>query len=214
MTQVESVLSVNEKEICTEPFIKNREYMKKVIYALILPLVVVIGLVFASREGKSETSTKSLPQPLSEAEKKAALKQWEATPDGIQYKKWQASPAGQKVFADIATISEYIRDYANMEGVVTALTLPEGARLGFGLMVSIQGEAYILAFGPEKDGKRLSDSSNEFKDLQRLQVGDKVIVRSHNVSHAPKYAYPIISGDEVERDGKLIFKRAPRKDGC
>ena len=53
--------------------------MKKVIYALILPLVVVSGLVFANREIKNETSKKSIPKPLSAAEREAALKQWEAT---------------------------------------------------------------------------------------------------------------------------------------
>jgi hypothetical protein len=45
-------------------------------------------------------------------------------------------------------------------------------------------------------------------------VADKIIIRSHNVSHAPKYAYPIISAEYVERDSKVIFKRVPRKGGC
>ena len=71
--------------------------MKKVIYALILPLVVVSGLVFANREIKNETSKKSTPKPLSAAEREAELKKWEATPDGIKYKKWEASPEGKKV---------------------------------------------------------------------------------------------------------------------
>ena len=71
--------------------------MKKVIYALILPLVVVSGLVFANREIKNETSKKSTPKPLSAAERKAELKKWEATPDGIKFKKWEASPEGKKV---------------------------------------------------------------------------------------------------------------------
>ena len=78
--------------------------MKKVIYALILPLVVVGGLVFANRENKNETSKKSAPKPLSAAERKAELKRWEATPDGIKFKKWEASPAGKKVYAAEAKI--------------------------------------------------------------------------------------------------------------
>src|SRR5437762_12870446 len=41
--------------------IKPTKNMKKVIYALILPLVVVSGLVFANREIKNETSKKSAP---------------------------------------------------------------------------------------------------------------------------------------------------------
>jgi hypothetical protein len=58
--------------------------MKKVIYALILPLVVVSGLVFANREIKNETSKKSTPKPPSAAERQAALKQWEAPPAGSE----------------------------------------------------------------------------------------------------------------------------------
>jgi len=50
--------------------------------------------------------------------------------------------------------------------------------------------------------------------LHSLKVNDKIIIRSRSVSHAPKYAYPIVSGDYVERDSKVIFKRVPRKDGC
>ena len=73
--------------------------MKKLIYALILPLVVVGGLVFANREIKNETSKKSTSKPLSAAEMKAEREKWEATPAGIMFKEWEASPAGKKVYA-------------------------------------------------------------------------------------------------------------------
>ncbi len=180
--------------------------MRKVIYALVLPLVVVSGLVFANREIKNETSEKSTPKPLS-AETKAELKKkWEATPDGIKFKEWKASPEGQKVLAGAAKIRTHIRDSTNMEAVVTSLSLPPGSRLGFGVMVRINGDDYILSFGPE--------SSNEFQQLHSLKVDDEIIIRSHVVSYAPKYAYPIVSGDYVERDSKIIYKRAPRKGGC
>jgi hypothetical protein len=185
--------------------IKTTKNMKKVIYALILPLVVVSGLVFANREIKNETSKKSTPKPLSAAEREAAMKQWEATPDGIMYKKWEASPAGKKVDAAEAKIWKHIKDYTNMEGVVTSLSLPPGSRLGFGVMVRINGDDYIVKFEPEK---------SQLEQLHSLKVNDKIIIRSRNVSHAPKYAYPIVSGDYVERDGKIIYKRAPRKGGC
>ena len=88
--------------------------MKKIIYALVLPLVVVSGLVFANREVKNETSKKSIPKPLSAAERKAAMKEWEATPGGIMYKKWEASPAGKKVYAAEAKIRKHITDSTNM----------------------------------------------------------------------------------------------------
>jgi hypothetical protein len=180
--------------------------MKKVIYALILLLVVVSGLVFANREFKNETFKKSTPKPLSAAEKDAELKKWEATPGGITYKKWEVSPEGKKVLAGAAKISNQISDSSNMEAVVTGLSLPPGSRLGFGVMVRINGDDYILSFGLEE--------SNEFQQLHSLKVNDKIIIRSRNVSHAPKYAYPIVSGDYVERDSKIIYKRAPRKGGC
>src|SRR5258705_8471954 len=182
--------------------IKPTKNMKKVMYALILPLVVVSGLVSANREIKNETSKKSTPKPLSAAERKAELKKWEATPDGISFKKWEASPAGKKVYAAEDKISKHIEDYTNMEGVVTSLSLPPGSRLGFGVMVRINGDDYILRF------------DNELQQLHSLKVNDKIIIKSHSVSHAPKYSYPIVSGEYVERDGKIIYKHAPRKGGC
>ena len=188
--------------------------MKKINYALILSLVVVSGLVFANREIKNENSKKSIPKPLSADERKAALKEWEATPDGIMYKKWEESPAGKKVYAGAAKIRKSISVYTNMEGVVTSLSLPPGSRLGFGVMLRINGDDYILAFGPEKSDKNILNINNEFEQLHSLKVNDKIIIRSHNVSYAPKYSYPIVAGDYVERDSKIIYKRAPRKGGC
>ncbi|MBO9592873.1 MAG: hypothetical protein J7599_08175 [Niabella sp.] len=180
--------------------------MKKVIYALILPLVVAGGLVFANREIKNETSKKSTPKPLSAAEIKAEREKWEATPEGIKYKKWEVSPEGKKVLASAAKLTKHINAFTNMEAVVTALSLPPGSRLGFGVMVRINGDDYILSFGTE--------TANEFQQLQGLKVNDKIMIRSHSVSHAPKYSYPIISGDYVEQARKIIYKRAPRKGGC
>ena len=106
--------------------------MKKVIYALILPLLVVSGLVLANREIKNETSKKSTAKPLSAAEKEAALKKWEATPDGIKFSKWKVSPEGQRVLAGAAKIRNHISASTNMEAVVTSLSLPPGSLLSFG----------------------------------------------------------------------------------
>ncbi|GAB4039582.1 hypothetical protein [Spirosoma gilvum] len=187
--------------------------MKKIIYALILPMVVVSGLVFANREIKNEVSKKSISKLLS-AERKAALKKWEATPDGIKYKKWEASPEGKKVYAGEAKIRKHLSAFTNMEAVITSLSLPPGSRLGFGMMVRINGDDYIISFGTEKSDKNILNVNNEFRQLHSLNVNDKIIIRSHSVSHAPKYSYPIVSGDYVERDSKLIYKRAPRQGGC
>ena len=179
--------------------------MKKIIYLLILPLVVVSGLVFASREIKNETSKKSIPKPPSAAEIKAEREKWEATPAGINYKKWEASPAGKKVFAGEDRRRGHLTAFTNMEAVVTSLSLPPGSRLGFGVMARIGGEDYIVIFEPEK---------SQLEHLQSLKVNDRIIIRSRTVSHAPKYAYPIVRADYAELDGKMIFKRIPRKDGC
>jgi hypothetical protein len=179
--------------------------MKKVIYALLLPLVVVSGLVYANRESKNETSKKSTPKPLSAAEMKAERERWEATPEGIKFKKWEVSPAGKKVYAAEAKIRKHINSFSNIEAVVTSLSLPPGSRLGFGIMARIDGVDYIVKFEPEE---------SQLEQLHSLKVNDKIIIRSHSVSHAPKYSYPIVSGDYVERDGKIIYKRIPRKGGC
>ena len=179
--------------------------MKKVTYALILPLVVVGGLVFANRKIENETSKKSTPKPLSAAEMKAERELWEATPGGIKFKKWEASPEGQKVLAGAAKISKQISASTNMEAVVTSLSLPPDSRLGFGVMVRINGDDYILSFGAE---------DYKSPQLYSLKVNDKIIIRSHVVSYAPRYSYPIVPGDYVERDGKIIYKRGPHKGGC
>ena len=179
-------------------------------------LVVVSGLVFANCRIKNETPKKSAstplaatekptPQPLSAAERNAAMKAWEATPEGIKFKEWEASPAGKKVYAAEASIREHLRDSSNMEAVVTSLSLPPGSRLGFGVMMRINDDDYIVNFDAEK---------SQLEQLQSLKVNDKLILRSRSVSHAPKYAYPIVSADYVERDHKIIYKRIPRKGGC
>lgn len=180
--------------------------MKKAIYALVLLLVVVSGLVLANREIKKETSDKTTPKPPSAAEREAALKQWEATPEGKKFKNWEASPEGKKVLVGAAKISTQVNAFTNLEAVVTSLSLPPGSRLGFGVMVRINGEDYILSFGLE--------NSNEFQQLHNLKVNDKIIIRSRFVSYAPKYAYPIVRGDYVEQERKIIYKRAPSKGGC
>lgn len=180
--------------------------MKKLIFTLILPLLVVSGLVVANRELRNETPQKPTPKPLTAAEMEVARKKWEATPDGIMFKKWEESHAGKKVYASEAKIRKHLSAFTNMDAVITSLSLPSGSRVGFGIMVRINDEDFILSFGIE--------DKKEFEQLRSLKVDDKIIIKSRNVSHAPKYAYPIVAGDYVERDGKLIYNRPPRKGGC
>ena len=166
--------------------------MRKFNYILILPLLILSIFVFANNEVKID--------------KKAALKKWEATPEGIFFKKWESSAAGKKVYASEARIRKSIKEFSNMEAIVTSLKLPAGSRLGYGVMVRIKDEDFILSFGP--------DLKNEFDQIRGLKVNDKIVIKSHSLSHAPKYAYPIVAGDYVERDGKLLYKRIPGKGGC
>jgi len=118
------------------------------------------------------------------------------------------------VSAASARLSKSVTDFTNMEAVVTSLSLPFGSRLGFGVMVKIDDEDYILSFGIEQPGKNIMNFKSEFEQLRSLKVNDKISIRSHNISKAPKYSYPIITGDYVERDGEIVYKRTPRKDGC
>ena len=179
--------------------------MQKVSSVLILSLFAITVSAFTNPDLANELKKKSIAtSPVDD--KKAALKKWEATPEGIKFKKWEASIVGKKVYAAEAKIRKSIRESTNMEGVVTSLSLPPGSRLGFGVMVKLNGEDYILSFGPEL--------KNEFEQLHKLKVNDKIMIKSRGVSHAPKYAYPIIAGDNIEKDGKLIFKRASGKEGC
>lgn len=169
-------------------------------------LIVINGRVSANSELNHKTPNNPIPSTLSSSQKNVALKRWEASPDGIRFKKWEASSTGIQVQNSILKISKSISDFSNLEGVVTSSTLPQGSRLGYGVMIKIHGADYILAFG--------LDNNNEFESLHSLKVNDKIIIRSHSVSRAPKYAYPIVAGDYVKRDDKIIYKRAPKKGGC
>lgn len=168
--------------------------MKKITYTLLLSIYLISSSAFANIDNNKE------------AIKSAALKKWEATPEGIFFKKWEASPVGKKVIENTSKIRKSIKEFSGMEALVTSLSLPAGARLGFGLMVNIKGQDYILAFGP--------DLNKEFGSLRDLKVNDKILIKSHSVSKAPKYAYPIIAGDYIEKNSKLIYQRKLNKGGC
>jgi hypothetical protein len=180
--------------------------MGKYCSSLILPIALASGLLLTNCGSKDDSVVKSAPKPLTAAESKAALKKWETSPDGVQFKNWESSPAGKKVHAGAVKINKFIRSNANMEGVVTSLSLPEGARLGFGVMVNIEGEEYILSMGPV--------SKAEMQQLKSLKVNDKIVIKSRGVTKAPKYAFAIVSGDYLERDSQVIYKRIPNKGGC
>jgi hypothetical protein len=179
------------------------KHMKKIIYVLILPLVVVSGLVFANREIKNETKPSSKPI----ANRKAGLddrKKWEDSPDGIKYKEWEVSPEGKKVHASHDKIKKYIKAFTNMEAVVTSVTFqrenagPSGPKW---LIVRIDGEEYMMQF-----------NLKEFEQLKGLKVNDKIIIRSHSAGYSPNHPYLIVSGDYIEQNSKVLFKHDFSKD--
>ncbi|MFV8379526.1 hypothetical protein [Flavobacterium sp. LB3R33] len=192
--------------------------MKKIIYVLILPLVVVIGLVFsfapfafgsdANREIKNETKTSQ--KQLSVANSKANLderKKWEASPDGIKYKEWEVSPEGKKVHASYDKIKKNIKAFNNMEAVVTSLTFKRASAKSSGpkwIIVKINGEEYMMQFIPK-----------DFQQLNNLKVNDKIIVRSRSAGYSHNHPYLIISGDYIARNNKILFKRDfSKNNGC
>jgi hypothetical protein len=205
-------IKIAQIEKCQSKFgksiLKDMKHMKKVIYVLILPLVVLSGLVFANREIKNETGRS--PKSLSIAERKARLdgrKKWEASPDGIRYKEWEVSPEGKKVHASHDKISKYIKAFANMEAVVTSTTFQRAIGESSGpkwLIVRINGEEYMMQFIPK-----------DFEQLNSLKVNDKIIIRSHSAGYSPNHPYLIVSGDYIERNNKVLFKRDFSKvDNC
>jgi hypothetical protein len=197
--------ALNESDLSADRsgLIKPTKNMNKIIYVLILLLVVVSGLVFANQQ--INNAKRLNLKPLSAAQRDAEKKKWEASPDGTKFKEWETSPTGKNVHASAAKISGGISTFTDMEAVVTALSLPPGSRLGFGVMARINGAAYIVNFEAGK---------SQLGQLHSLKVNDKIMVRSRNLSYAPKYAYPIVLAEYVERNGKEIFKRLPRKGGC
>lgn len=188
--------------------------MKKIIYVLTLPLVVVGGLVFANMVVKNHPAERIIRKTTSTAEREAELKRWKASPDGVNYEKWKASPNGKKVFSSAAKISKEVKNFTDMEAVVTSLSLPAGSALGFGMMVKINGEDYILCFRPNEPSKSFLIYNDEFKHLYGLKVNDKIMIRSRNVTHAPKYSFPILFGDLVKFDNKVIYQHKSSEDGC
>lgn len=191
--------------------------MKKVIYALILPLVVVGGLALANDEINNETSKKPSPKELEKAARENR-KKWEASPFGINYRKWEASPEGKKVRNSANKIRKHIIDFTPMEAVVTSLSRPAGSPGDFGVVVRINNEHYLLNFNIEKFTRIVPwliivPWNSEFQQLRSLKVNDKIIIRSHGTGSTTNFPYLNILGDYVERNGEIIYKR-PVGKGC
>jgi len=172
--------------------------IKKAIYLLILPLVVLSGLVFANREIKNETKPSPKPSSIADRTGLDDRKKWEASVDGIKFKDWEASPEGKKVHASHDKIRKYLKAFSNMKTVVTSTSFKrDGKSPGIKwLTVRIDGEEYMMQFNPK-----------DFQALNSLKVNDKISVKSRSAGRSPNHPYLIVSGDRIERNGKVLFKR-------
>ncbi len=111
--------------------------MKKIITVFIITVVIISSQLFTNCEEKKETTTISKPvtQPLTEAQQKdnqEARAKWEASPDGIQYKKWQNSTEGKKIKASHDNIRKQLQEFTTMEAVVTSVTFEREGTKGKG----------------------------------------------------------------------------------
>lgn len=181
--------------------------MKKIVFALILLLLAVSGLVLTNCDIKNET--KPSQKPLSIADKKAnreTRKKWEASPDGIKYKAWEVSAEGKKVRASYDKIKQSIKAFSDMEAVVTSVTFQRNGKSSAikWLIVRIDGEEYMMQFIPK-----------DFEPLKNLKVNDKIKVRSRSAGLSHNHPYLILSSDYIAQNNKILFERDWSKNsGC
>lgn len=180
--------------------------MKKnsILKMLLIVLIIISSQLFTNCEEKKEITTISKPEhhPLTEAQQKAnreARAKWEASPDGIQYKKWKNSPEGKKIKGSHDKIRKQLQEFTTMQAVVTSVTFERDGAKGKGpkwLLVQIEGETYMMQFVPK-----------EFEPLKSLQVNDKISLKSRSAGYSNNHPYLIITGDYIAKDNKVLFKR-------
>lgn len=93
-----------------------------------------------------------------------------------------------------------------MEAVISSTTFKRGGKSSGikWLIVRIEGEEYMMQFSPK-----------DFQALKSLKVNDKISIRSRSAGRSPNHPYLIVSGDYIERNGKVLFVRKfSLNDGC
>lgn len=181
---------------------------KKIFNLLILKLIVLSGLIFINCENKNET--KKSVKKISAVEIKAKMheerKKWEASPDGIMFKKWKNSSEGKKVRTSYTKIKKEIGSFKEMEAVVTSVTFQRENTKALSpkwLIVKINEDKYMMQFSPK-----------EFEQLKALGVNDKIIIKSRSAGYSPNHPYLILSSDYISKNNKILFKRDVKNKGC
>ena len=175
-------------------------HMKKTAFKAIAALLFLYSLALTSCETKNELNASQ--KSLSNTERKAALdvrKKWEASPDGKKYKAWLVSAEGKKVNASYEKIKKSIKAFSDMEAVVLSLNFQRANGNSPGtkwIIVKISGYDYMMQFTPK-----------EFQQLNGLKVNDTIIVKSRNAGLSPNHPFLILSGDYMEKNGKILFER-------
>lgn len=149
--------------------------------------------------GPAFSNTETSQQTNPATPKKTALQKWEASADGIQYKKWQNSYAGKKIQASYNKIKKSIKTFAAMDAVVTSINFQRPIITNTGpkwLIVQIDDEKYMMQYVPK-----------DFEKLKKLKVNDKISIKSHSAGFSPNHPYLILSGDYISKNNTVLFKR-------
>lgn len=175
---------------------------------MIILMITAMGVVFANQNNKK--ASKLNPKSLAISNKKVdieAKKKWEASPDGIRFTAWKASPLGKKIQASYDEIKLSLHSFSKMEAVVTCINYQPPTTNTTGpkwLIVKINGEHYMMQFIPR-----------EFELLKDLKVNDIITLKSRNAGLSPNHPYLIITADYIEHNNKVLFERDLSKiDGC
>ncbi len=181
--------------------------MKKNVYVVILMLVVVSVLMFSNHGVFNEIIPTYKSLLFANKNKLDERKKWEATPDGVNFKKWKVSPKGKKVQASYDKIKNNILAFNEMKAQVTSVTFQRADSKLNGpkwLIVKINNEEYMMQFIPK-----------DFQQLNKLKVNDQIIVKSRSAGYSPNHPYLIISGDFIAHNNKVLFKRDfSKKNRC
>jgi hypothetical protein len=175
--------------------------MKKIIYLGLLLLAVLSGLVYAYSEvnkiTKPSSKTVSVDQNMALAMKARA--KWETSPAGMYFKEWERSPQGIKVHASHDKIRKEINAFSDMDAIVTSVTFKREGVKSAGpkwIIVKIKDDEYMMQY-----------NLKDFEQLKSLKVNDKIIIKSRNAGYSPNHPYLILSGDYIERNKTVLFKR-------